>query len=219
MNEYLKIEAFEDYCIITLNRPEKRNALNKAMRIQLIDFFEKEAEKFPVIILTATGKGFCAGLDLKENPTADDVQQFWKFLNLIYKSSSICIAAVNGAARGGGVMLINACDIAVSSEAANFGMPEVILKSSFDTLEEADQTALMDRAISWLPLRGKSIAPIEAKEFGILNQVVPPDLLIEKTKSLIRKLDLIVLQKKKENLNKAPFDNSLRQKEALLLIS
>lgn len=213
--EHIKIDTFEHYAIITLNRPEKRNALSRQMRQRLIDFFQDEAINIPIVIITGKGKGFCAGMDLNEKPVAEDVQHFWQVLISIYNSNSICIAAVNGSARGGGMMLINTCDLAIASDKSNVGIPKVILKSSFTDMENDDQDALMDRVASWLPLRGKVLFPSEAKDFGIVNEIIAHDMLLEKTKAFAEQLDLEKLQEKKKALNQKPFDNSFRPKAVL----
>lgn len=185
------------------------------MRKSLIDFFQSGAERFRAIIITGTDPAFCAGLDLKEKPSTKDAQQFIGILQLIYESKAICIAAVNGAARGGGMMLVNACDLAISSKEASFGMPTTVPVSP----GPGNQEELEERTAAWMQFAGKKISPDEAIHQEFLNKVVPHDHLLGSAKewaSQIASMDIQSVHKSKGLINMAPFANAIKKRSAHL---
>ncbi|MEM6803753.1 MAG: enoyl-CoA hydratase/isomerase family protein [Bacteroidota bacterium] len=205
----IDVQAFESYCVLSLNRSSKRNAINRSMRKELKSFLAWV--NFPFIILTGLGKGFCAGLDLKEEPTTEDAQDFMALLNSMYSHESIFLAAVNGAARGGGMMLINACDLAIGSESASFGMPsEVPIPDT-----EGGTQKLQNQTASWMFLAGKVISATEGMHLGILQEVVPHSQLLNEAHKRVNKLissDLVKLNSFKKQINIPPFENQFRSK-------
>jgi len=119
--------------ILTLNRPEKRNALNTELTRQLLDAFHSadKDESVGAIVLTGAGQGFCAGADLAEFKGLQDPQAAEKRaeltmqLHLVFsKISKPVVTAINGAAMGGGAGLAIAGDLAVMAESAKIGYPE-----------------------------------------------------------------------------------------------
>ena len=124
-------EPREGYAWIRINRPEKRNAMNREARDGLRAAMARARDGFPVVAITGVDTTFCGGIDLKEvQAEAERGEQTaladWRDLNAeIREHPSIFIAAVNGLALGGGVTLTGVCDLAVAAEEARFGMPEV----------------------------------------------------------------------------------------------
>ncbi len=133
----IKYEIRNNTAVITLNRPEKRNALNPGLVLAIKEKFSEaeDDEKIKSVILTAEGKAFCAGADLdylnqiknnsiKENE--DDSQTLAEMYLKIYKCSKPTIAAVNGAAVAGGCGLASVCDYVVADlNNSRFGYSEV----------------------------------------------------------------------------------------------
>ena len=121
---------------ITLNRPDKRNALSRALIASLHDAFTNATndDTIRVIILTGNGSAFCAGMDLEELHSTitaesdiiwDDARKLSQLYQRIYECAKPTIAAVNGTAVAGGAGLVTVCDLAVSVPSAKFGYPEV----------------------------------------------------------------------------------------------
>ena len=168
--------------IFTLNRPEALNALNPEVVAELsqalIDF--KDNDELWVGIITGTGdKAFCAGADIKTMlPILKKTRgQPWFEPPHIMKGLKLwkpMIAAVNGAALGGGFELTLACDLRIASENASFGVPEVNL----GIIPGWGGTQRLPRVIPWakaaeLLLTGRPIDAQEAYRIGLVNKVVP----------------------------------------------
>ena len=171
---------------VTLNRPEKRNALNDAL-IAGIKHGLKEAaqdKSVRVVVISGAGKDFCSGADLSalqkianasvaEN--AEDARLLLELFLLIRQLSVPVVAAVTGRALAGGCGLATACDVVLAASSARFGYPEV--KIGF---VPAMVMAILRRNVSEkrafeLLTRGAEISADEAKEFGLVNQVFADD--------------------------------------------
>lgn len=176
----------DNIAIITLSRPNVANALNSQMALELKDIFSKLANTIRVIILTGEGeKAFCAGADLKERHGMDTEswqiqhQQFRNALHSIMDCQIPVIAAVNGAAYGGGLELALGCDFIYASKTANFALPEVTL----GIMPGMGGTQNLPRAIGLrrskeLLLTGSSFSATDAYYWGIINKLCEPESLI-----------------------------------------
>ena len=171
---------------ITLNRPEKRNALNDALIAALIQHLTNAAanKKIRVIVISGAGKDFCSGADLSalqkiagasvaEN--AEDARALLELFLLIRQVQVPVVAAVTGRALAGGCGLATACDLVLASASARFGYPEV--KIGF---VPAMVMAILRRNVSEkrafeLITRGAEISAEQAREFGLVNQVFPDE--------------------------------------------
>src|SRR5262245_9586011 len=122
--------------VITINRPDKRGALSRALIAALAESFHKAAgdANARCVILAGSGPAFCAGMDLDElrGTLTDTADQVWDdaarlsaLYELLYTLPKPTIAAVNGTAVAGGAGLVSVCDLAVTVPAAKFGYPEV----------------------------------------------------------------------------------------------
>lgn len=129
----VRVELDGMVALVTLDRPPV-NALDRATRYELIEIFDEISQRDDIrcAVLTAAGKIFCAGADLKDRPAADDPGDFLAHNrairetgNAIRECDKPVIAAVNGVALGAGLGLMAACDIYYASEEAKFGMPEI----------------------------------------------------------------------------------------------
>jgi len=167
--------------VITINRPEARNAVNGAVSIGVGDALE-EAQRDPevraVVITGAGDKSFCAGADLKaiarrENLYHPDHPE-WGFAGYVHHFiDKPTIAAVNGTALGGGTELALASDLVVADERAQFGLPEVkrgLIAAAGGVFRIVNQ---LPRKVGMeLLLTGEPLTACDAYEWGLINQVV-----------------------------------------------
>jgi len=161
--------------LLTMNRPEVRNAMNPELRVALADAL-KEADADPdvrAVILTGAGPVFCAGMDLKAFAAGGDMSALtWFNREGIGKPT---IAALNGPALAGGFEIALACDLMVAAESARVGIPEVkrglFAAGGGTTLAERIPMAV---ALE-LGLTGDLIPARRAAELGLINAVVPDD--------------------------------------------
>jgi len=175
---------------ITLNRPERLNALNHQLVTELVELIEEiESDNDArAVILTGAGKGFCAGADIKEivNPTAKKlpIGKRYSFFNKLEDLTVPVIAAVNGACNGGGLELALCCDFIIAAKNASFGLGEVKL----GVIPAGGGTARLPRLIGIRRSKeflyfGNRIDGEEAVRIGLVNKAVPlNDLIIEANK-------------------------------------
>lgn len=181
--------------IITINREEKLNALNKETLAEIKAAFEAafEDEGIKGIILTgAGGKAFVAGADISEfqNISVEEGKAFAKngqdIFNMIEKGPKPVIAAVNGFALGGGCELAMACHIRVASDNAKFGQPEVNLglTPGYGGTQRLPQLIGKGKAMELL-MTADMINAQQALELGLVNYVTTTKGLLEKAKELL----------------------------------
>jgi enoyl-CoA hydratase len=181
-----------DILLVTLNRPEAANALNTQMGLDLMELFEGfsiDLEGLRAAILTGQGtKAFCAGGDLKQrNGMTDEAWQaqhliFERMLRAILGCPIPVIAAVNGAAFGGGCEIACAADFVYASTDARFALTEVTL----GIMPGAGGTQTLPRAVGErrakeLILSGLPFSALEAEAWGLVNRVLPHEQLLEAT--------------------------------------
>ncbi len=179
----IEVEQRGEVCWIRLNRPERMNAYDAAMAQELIAAMEGAASS-GVIVLTGTGRAFCAGgylANLSDPDPAELRSMFYgslKVYEAIRTSPRPVIAAVNGAAAGGGNELVVACDLAIASERASFGQTGVRVGSApvlggtnFLTMSVGEKRG---KEIAFMCRRYKAD---KALEMGLINAVVPEDEL------------------------------------------
>lgn len=183
--------------ILTMNRPEKRNALDSGLTQALLDALRKadEDEGVGCVVLTGAGQGFCAGADLAEfkglqDPRAAEKRaELTMQLHLVFsRISRPIVTAINGAAMGGGAGLAIAGDMAVMAEGAKLGYPEVrhgivaaIVMANL--VRQAGRKAAFE-----LVALGEPIDAAQALRLGMVNRVVPPSALMSETLLLAEKL-------------------------------
>lgn len=180
--------------ILTINRPDKLNALNKQVLDDLGDAFDfiEKADHIRLTIITGAGeKAFVAGADIKELSTLEKQSgeqtsaSGQSLFNRIEQFSKPVIALVNGYALGGGAELAMACHIRVGTENAVFGLPEVSLGliPGYGGTQRLPQLVGKGKAMEMI-LTGKQINAEEAQKSGLLNVVHNTGNAIEKTKEL-----------------------------------
>jgi enoyl-CoA hydratase len=171
--------------ILTLNRPQARNALSRELIAALasaLDALEQDAE-IGAIVLTG-GATFCAGADIADMRGIDLatalVEDFSGCCDRLASCIKPLIAAVEGFAIGGGCELIEMCDVVIAGENAKFGHPEIAL----GTLSGGGGTQRLSRAVGRaramdLILTGRLIAAVEAERIGLISRVVAPGAALE----------------------------------------
>jgi methylglutaconyl-CoA hydratase len=183
---------------ITLNRPEKRNALNDAVIAGIKQGLREAAadESVRVVVITGAGKDFCSGADLSalqkiagasvaEN--AEDARSLLELFLSIRQLPLPVVAAVTGRALAGGCGLATACDLVLASSSARFGYPEV--KIGF---VPAMVMAILRRNVSEkrafeLVTRGEEIGAEQAKELGLVNQVFSDETFVTDVNGYVNK--------------------------------
>lgn len=182
-------EARDGVLVITLNRPHRRNAMNPALgdgyaaALELLD----SSSDLHAGVLTGAGGHFCAGMDLKDQPPEDEIEEFERSFRsmLIDGSKKPLIAAVEGYAVAGGWEMALSCDLIVASEAARFGLPEVKVG-----------LVAQGGALLWLPRRipyhlamelcitGRMIDAPRAVEIGVVNALAPEGTALDRALEL-----------------------------------
>nr|WP_211110039.1 enoyl-CoA hydratase-related protein [Acuticoccus mangrovi] len=176
--------------LVTLHRPEARNALNTQMGLDLMTLFERfqiAADGVRAIVLTGEGdKAFCAGGDLKERRGMSDEtwQQQHAIFERMMRALLACpipkIGAVNGAAFGGGCEIAAACDFIYAAQTARFALTEVtlgIMPGAGGTQNLA--RALGARRAKEITLTGLPFSAEDAERWGLVNRVCAPERLVE----------------------------------------
>src|SRR2546425_12902985 len=194
MYETLLLDITGNLATLTLNRPEKRNAISTQMMAELqtaLDQIEKTHAR--VAIVTGAGKAFCAGMDLdllaaiaKQSPAdnQEDSRRIAKMFRRIWSFPRPLIAAVNGAAYAGGCGIATLCDCTLAVPEAKFGYTEVkigflpAIVSVFLTRQIGEKRARD------LLLTGRIIEAEEAKQFGLVSEIVPAERLMERAHEL-----------------------------------
>jgi len=176
--------------VLTLNRPDQRNALSRALIAALSDAFHKAADDPAVrcVILTGTGPAFCAGMDLDElraslgaekDKVWEDASTLAALYDFIYTLPKPTIAAVNGAAVAGGAGLVTVCDLAISVPEAKFGYPEVRRGLVAAMVLPHLLRHVGERTARWLLLTGELIDAVEALRMRLINSVTTVEHLME----------------------------------------
>lgn len=197
----LQVHVVNHVAVITLNRPEVRNAFNDTMLAELTAVFIAFGQDAQVraIRLTANGSAFCAGADLgwmkrmadvsMEENLADAVR-LADMLLAVYRCPKPVVATIQGDCYGGGVGLVAACDIAVAAESARFCLSEVRLGLIPATIAPYVIRAIGERAAHRYVLTAERIPAAEAQRLGLVHAAVATDTLERETQRL---LDALVL--------------------------
>lgn len=197
--------ALYDYrgsaAVVTINRPDKRNALSRALIASLTDAFEraKSDPKARCVLLTGAGSAFCAGMDLSELSDSieaeraviwEDALKLAQLFDLIYTLPKPTIAVVNGPAVAGGAGLMSVCDLAIASSTAVFGYPEVRRGLVAALIMPHLLRHVGERMARWLLLTGEMIDANAAERCGLINGVAPADQLQSRADEWAKSLGL-----------------------------
>ena len=208
-------EVKEGLAFVTINRPQKLNALNDDLINELFDAFyniKKDPGIKAVLITGAGDRAFISGADIQELSLLNPITGKEKMLkghalfNLIENMGKLVIAAINGFALGGGCELSMACTIRFASADARFGQPEMNLGviPGYGGTQRLSRLVGKGRALE-LILSGDMINAEEAYRIGLVNKVYPKDKLLEESEKFCRKLmskGTVALQYALEAVNK-----------------
>lgn len=184
--------------VLTLNRPEARNAISDEMRSHMIELLEEVAANSQIraLIITGTGKGFCAGGDIKgmekrmSAPAGEVAYNGWKRQQRVHHAVSLLLnlpkptlAAVNGAATGLGCDLALSCDFVVSSRQASYAMSYI----ARGLIPDGGGLYLLPRRVGLTKAKeliytGRSVQPDEGLAIGLVDRVVDHDDLLDETR-------------------------------------
>jgi methylglutaconyl-CoA hydratase len=198
MYSTLLLDYAGESATITLNRPDKRNAINTAMISELQSAMDEiEKKKVRVVIMTGAGAAFCAGMDLemlaaigKQSPqeNQEDSKRMAKLFRRVWSFPRPLIAAVNGHALAGGCGIATLCDFTLSAPDAKFGYTEVrigflpAIVSVFLTRQIGDKRARD------LLLTGRLVGAEEAHRLGLVSEIVETDRLLGRAAELAEQL-------------------------------
>lgn len=210
----LLLEEDGSIVTITVNRPEKLNAIDELTATELLDAFRRldARDQVRVVILTGAGdKAFVAGGDIAAMSRMT-LQEGEKFVYLgheltktMERSNKVVIAAVNGYALGGGTEVAMACDIRIASERALFGLPEVTvgLFPGWGGTQRLGRLIGKGRAKE-LIFTGERLSAEEAYRLGLVNKVVPHNQLLDSARQLAERIlgnSQIAIRQAKKALN------------------
>lgn len=194
--EYLLVEADAPIAIITMNRPDRRNALSLGLMEELIDCFRalKQKQDIRAVILAANGLAFSAGHDLSEliDRQIGDYRHVFdvctELMTLIQGIPQPVIAEVQGIATAAGCQLVATCDLAVASQESKFATPGVRIGLFCTTPMVALTRAIGRKRALEMLLTGTSIDAPTAMEWGLVNRVVPSERLREEAYALAQRI-------------------------------
>ena len=195
MNDLTLYHISGPAAVITINRPDKRGALSRALITSLSDAFQRAADDPAArcVILTGSGPAFCAGMDLDElrgtltageGQVWEDALRLSNLYDFIYKLPKPTIAAVNGAAIAGGAGLVSVCDLAFAVPAAKFGYPDVRRGLDAAMVMPYLLRHVGERMARFLLLGGEIIDADKACQCGLVNGIIQPESLMEESLKL-----------------------------------
>jgi len=217
VTEGLAVERSGEHALLTLDRPERRNALSVALRDAVSDALDGLAEDPSVkaVVLTGRGTAFCSGFDLKEFDRAAADESFmatlWassdRFHRTVHSFPLPLIAAVNGPALAGGFDLAVMCDLLVASSTAHFSHPE----RSFGDVVYGPLHDMVGGAVArQLTIGGRELTAQEALGVHLVSAVVEPDALMAEAVRIVERVCVaprdVLVRTKAKALRQAGFD-------------
>lgn len=206
--------------LVTLNRPQALNALNRALLTELgeaLDALDADPQ-IGAIVITGSARAFAAGADIKEMAAMSAVEMMTNgFSGLFARLARVgkpVIAAVSGFALGGGFELALLCDMIVAAESAKFGLPEVTI----GVIPGGGGTQRLTRAVGKalameMILNNRHLSAAEAEKYGLVNRVFPDERMLDEALSLAADIagrSPLSLRLAKEAIN-AAFEGSLSE--------
>jgi enoyl-CoA hydratase/carnithine racemase len=190
---FVRINKQERVLRVTLNRPDKRNALTSAMSHELVEAIEGAQDDVTIgsILLDAEGPAFCSGMDLDE-AVADKKQQsiaiHEKLFSLGRRSRKPIVACIAGPALGGGVGIIAQAHVAVAAQGALFGLTEIRSGLWPFVVYRSIEAAVGARRALELSLTGRLFSTQEAMSWGLIHQVAPAFEADDRAEAIAREL-------------------------------
>jgi feruloyl-CoA hydratase/lyase len=183
---------------LTLNRPEKKNAMSRTLMGEMIGVLKelRDNDKIRCIVTIGAGNSYSSGLDLY------DLRESWKrkrrweeggstyeIVKLLRACPQVTVAAINGWCLGGGLALLNGHDLAVAGESAMFGMPEII-RGSYGAVATSTlfHSGIPLKKAFYIQLTGRNLTAAEAERVGLVSQVVPDDQLMSSVEQLAKEI-------------------------------
>ena len=218
--DHILVESRDRVGVIRLNRPQRMNALNDALAVELgraLAAFDADPG-IGAIIITGNDKAFAAGADIGamaewgyQKVYADNYITSWESVKHTRKP---VIAAVAGYALGGGCELAMMCDLIIAADSAKFGQPEITIGTmpGMGGTQRLPRAVGKSKAMDWC-LTGRMIEAAEAERSGLVARVVPADKLFDEALALATKIagySLPVVLKVKEAINRA-YESSLAE--------
>lgn len=197
--ETILYEQQDAVALLTLNRPERRNAMNRELNRDLLAGFQQAAadDQIRAVLVTGAGKGFCSGADLsvfQTQPTPDQfyeaiISSYQPLMETIVQMRKPVIAAVNGVAAGAGASLALACDLRLMAHDGSMMMAF----SNIGLLPDAGATWLLTRLVGYsrafeIAAEGNRIPAERCLELGLTNKIVPAEQLLTIGLAWARKL-------------------------------
>ena len=214
MTDAIVVTTHDGWAELRINREAKRNAMNRDARQGLLQAFDALRDKVKVIVITGTGRSFCAGMDLKEAQVdrgagVTGSSEEWIRVNLAVRAHpAVFIAAVNGVALGGGSTLVNVCDLAIASTEASIGCPEMGFATYPGMAGPAAQlSGITRKQAAWMILTTNRIDGVTAARWGMVNECVEPEELLPRAHALaahIAQFDAFALAESKKALDRIP---------------
>lgn len=191
MRQFCTVESDNHVLTVTINRPERLNAVHPPANLELAEVFDEFAanEDLWVAVITGAGKAFCAGNDLRyqaEGGGLEFLPKGFGGLTSRFDLHKPVVAAVNGVAMGGGFEIALACDLIIASDKAIFALPEpkVGLAALAGGMQRLPRQIGVKRALSMI-LTGRHVPAHEGKELGFVNDVVPHEELMTATRKWV----------------------------------
>lgn len=215
MYKTILYEESDKVVTITLNRPDKKNALNDTMILELTDVFEQIDlnDEIRVIVITGSGDTFCSGADLnwlrevkdftfKQN--YDESLRLINLLKIIQENYKPVICKVNGPAIGGGVGIMLASDIVIASNESIFGISEVAIGIIPAAIVPFLLSRMSETKVREYLITGNRINSVEAEKLNLVNYSVNADELDEFTLQIVKRIKkngMVAVSKVKEMIN------------------
>lgn len=189
--EMTRLEVADGAAVLTLDRPEKRNALSRALRAELVARLGELEQDAAVraVVLTGAPPAFCAGFDRSEfagGGMAEVFAEAREYHRRVYTFGKPLIAAVNGPALGGGCDLAAMCDFRLASTRAVFGQPQV--RFGAPAAYELMRAVLPSGPAREMCLTGRTYDAQEALAIGFVSRVVEPEALLELARAAAREI-------------------------------
>jgi methylglutaconyl-CoA hydratase len=198
MYSTLLLDYAADIATITFNRPDKRNAISTQMMAELQNALDEiEKTRTRVVIMTGAGKSFCAGMDLEmlsaiaqQSPqeNQEDSRRMAKLFRRVWSYPRPTIAAVNGHALAGGCGIATLCDFTLAVPEAKFGYTEVKIGFLPAIVSVFLTRQIGDKRSRDLLLTGRLFGSEEAKQLGLVSEIVQPDQLMVRAEEMARQL-------------------------------
>ena len=191
-------EDGEGYSMLTLNRPDRRNALSSGLIMSLVQHLEdlRGNPEVRAVVLTGAGRTFCAGGDLAGGMMSQDGavaahegrENFGKVFQTMRDHTAIIVGAVNGDALGGGLGLATCCDLVVADPDARFGTPEIRLGLFPWVILAVLNRHVGQKRLMEMVMLGQKLSAEEAQTAGLLNRISAPGESVKTAKELAQEL-------------------------------